>query len=102
MIFNSKKRRKELWEKDKTWIQKARINAGVFWRRFMVQTHGMGLIMVIFLVAIAISTGIPYITDAIQRNLDMTKYRDALINACKDSTFYAWNFKSCENVEARP
>lgn len=68
----------------------------------MTQTHGLGLIIVLILISMTLGAFLPIIMATIIEEIDKTKYKDALIAGCKDTTFYAWNFKSCENIGARP
>lgn len=96
------KKKRELWEENITIWQKFKINSRVKWRRYMVQTHGFGLIIIILLGGMVLSMFTPLVMLQLNQWSDNTKYKDALTGACPDKTFYAWNFKSCENIGVRP
>lgn len=96
------KRKKELWENNISKFQKFKIETRIIWRRYMVQTHGMGFIILLLIGGMLISMFTPLIISQLNQYNDNTRYKDALTGACPDKTFYAWNFKSCENIAVRP
>lgn len=95
-------KRKELWVENKTRWQIFKIQFSITWRKFDLMTRGMGLMFVCLLGIMLIATMIPNIIGYFWEQLDKTKYSEALKTSCLNTTFYSWNFKQCENVDARP
>ena len=96
------KKRKELWELNKTPIQKFKINARIAWRRFDIQTRGMGFVLVIIMVMMITINIIPLTLSKTLQSIESNNYKDSLTIACKDMQFYSLNFKTCEGVDSRP
>lgn len=97
-----RKKKKELWEENKTPLERFKINARVMWRRFDTQTRGMGLFFVLILAVVISSAIFPLAGQSIQRSIDNERYKTALITACINMDFYSWNYKQCEDIGVRP
>lgn len=95
-------RKLEIWEKNLSVWQKFKINARIKWRRFDTQTRGMGLIFVMLISVVILSSTVPAMVQGIQKLIMGDKYKTALDTACKDKEFYAFNFQKCEDIGARP
>lgn len=95
-------KRKELWEQNRTKWQVIKIQANDAWRKFDLKTRGMGLMLVVLLGAMMIANFLPAIVMYSTEQMDKTKYNEALKTSCLNAQFYAWNFRSCENVNVRP
>lgn len=96
------KRKKELWELNTTPIQRFRIRARIAWRRFDIQTRGMGFVFVIIMTMMVVVNVIPLTLSKTLQTIESNNYKDALQTACKDMQFYSLNFKTCEGIGVRP
>lgn len=52
MNWNRDGRKKELWEKDKTWLQRKMINLKLAVMRYNRQTHGLGGIFILMVIVL--------------------------------------------------
>lgn len=69
--------KRELWERDKTRIQRARINFSLWLAKFQTKTHGMGIIILLFMaIFLAISIYNVFIS-AIEHEEKLKIIRDA-------------------------
>lgn len=94
--------KKPLWMRGKTSKEIRNIKFKTAWRRFDTQTRGMGMLIVILMCFMIVINVISAIANAIFTTINNMKYKDALAGGCKDKTFYAWNFKPCEDAGVRP
>lgn len=92
----------ELWERDLSPIAKFKINARIAWRRFDVQTRGMGFIFVLLIVVMIVINIMPLIFSKTITQMENQPFSEALSTACKDKDFYNLNFRSCETRGVRP
>ena len=96
--MNWNTRKKEYWEINKHPITIFAINLRIKYRKYMIKTHGLGLIviiMIVFLPIMLISQFIgPYIANQ--------THAEQLKQVCKDKDFYYLNFNACESQDARP
>ena len=90
------------WKRDKTAWQIFKVNAKTLWSRFDTQTRGMGVLLVILMVFMIVINVMGAIVGSVYSYLNNQKYSDALKGGCTDKTFYAWNFKACEDAGVRP
>lgn len=95
-------RKQELWERDLSFYQRAKINGRVKWRRFDTQTRGMGFIFVLLMALMIVINIIPLIFSSVIRQIESAPYKEALAFSCKDKDFYNWHFKDCESAGVRP
>lgn len=101
-IDKNNKKKKELWELNKTPYERFKINSKIAWRRFDTQTRGMGLILLLIFGIVLISPIISLIGNAINDYTNKNKYKEALATACLDKQFYAFHFEDCEDQGVRP
>lgn len=63
MNWNRDGRKKELWEQNKSWIERKAINMRLAIMKMQRQTHGMGLLIIVLIFAMFIYLGVnTYVT----------------------------------------
>lgn len=81
-IDSNGKRKKELWELNKTPYQRFKINARIAWRRFDIQTRGMGLCLLCILGMMLVLTLLPPLVNYIFGNYEKKQQVEIIIGNC--------------------
>lgn len=90
------------WKRDLTAWQVFKVNFRTAWRRFDVQTRGMGLVLVLMMGLFVVINVLGWVGNIIINSIYLQPHAEQMKTACLDREFYIPYFKQCEDLGVRP